>query len=477
VEAFAMFDSPAEALKFIQQNDVAMVDLKVAGLRGQWLHVTIPASRFGTKHFEEGVGYDGSSGSGFAAIESGDVCARPDPSTAFIDPFWERKTLSFICDTVSADTRELLSIDPRCTLRRAVQYMRSTGIADEAWMAPEFEFTVYDRVELINEPYHTSVVIRSAERVNSGDAVPLPHMGGYMASPPSEQLHDLRSDIALTLGELGVPVCYHHHEVGAAGQCEVEIELVPLPRVADMAMLTKYVIKNVARRHNKLATFMPKPILNEPGNGMHVHQRLEKNGKPVFFDDSGQRYADMSDTGLQYIGGLLAHGQALTALTNPSTNSFKRLIEGYEAPVALFFSLANRSAAIRIPRYAKKPASKRIEYRPGDFTCNIYYALAAMLMAGLDGVRQRIDVAARHFGPFDVDISHQPAEFRAKIDALPRSLMGAMAALQADCDFLLAGEVFTQPFIDAWCTMLRRQRVDAVAHRPHPFEFQLYLDC
>jgi len=472
-----MFESAAEALEFIQQEQVAMVDLKVSGLRGQWLHVTVPASRFVREHFEEGVGFDGSSGAGFTSVESGDVCARPDPTTAFIDPFWERKTLSFICDTVSADTHQPLSADSRGTLRRAVQYLRSTGIADEAWMAPEFEFTIYDRVELINEAFHTSVAIQSAERFNGGDSVPLQHMGGYMASPPGDRLHDLRSDIAMTLANLGVPVRYHHHEVGAAGQCEIEIDLVPAPRVADVAMLTKYVIKNVARRHGKLATFMPKPILNEPGNGMHVHQRLTKAGKPLFYESNGKRYANFSELGLQYIGGLLSHGQALTALTNPSTNSFKRLVEGYEAPVALFFSLANRSAAVRIPRYAQSPDDKRLEYRPPDFTCNIYYALAGMLLAGLDGIRQKVDVAARNFGPFDVDISHQPDDFRAKITALPRSLMGAIAALQADSEFLCRGEVFSRSFIDAWSVMLRRQHVDAVAHRPHPYEFQLYLDC
>jgi len=472
-----MFSSAAEARKFIEGHEVAMVDLKVAGVRGQWLHVTLPAGRLSEKHFEHGVGYDGSSGSGFTTIESGDVCAKPDPTTAFLDPFWDRPTLSFICDTVTADCGAIVPIDPRTTLRRAVAHLQQSGVADRAWMAPEFEFTVYDRVEVINGPYETAVSISSSEAVNDGHSAATPRLGGYMATPPSEQLHNLRSEIVMILERLGIPVKYHHHEVGAAGQCEIEIELEPLPLVADHAMLVKYVVKNVAQRHGKLATFMPKAVFDEPGNGMHVHQRLEKDGKPLFYDASGRNYAELSDAGLSYVGGLLLHGRALTGLTNPSTNSFKRLVEGYEAPVNLFFSLANRSAAIRIPKYAVLPHDKRIEYRPADFTCNVYYALAGMLMAGLDGIERKIDVAEHSFGPFDVDISKLEAALRNKITALPRSLFDALQELRNDHQFLLRGDVFGSEFIEHWTSVLHRQHADAVAHRPHPYEYQLYFDC
>ena len=325
-----MFQSPQEALKFIKDNDIAMVDLKVTGLAGQWMHITIPASGFDESHFEQGVGYDGSSGSGFTTVESGDVVALPEPTTGFMDPFWELPTLSFICRTVTADTREPFPIDPRTVAYRAVKYMEASGIADEAWMAPEFEFHVFDAVDVVNEPYQTGVAVRCAETQPEGATPAIRTKAGYMRMPPAEQLHDLRSEIVLELQQLGIPVRYHHHEVGASGQCEIEVNLMPLLKAADATMLIKYVVKNVARRHNKLATFMPKPIYGEAGNGMHVHQRLTKKGKPLFFDNSAGRYADLSDTALHYIGGLLRHGQALTGLTNPSTNSFKRLVEGYE---------------------------------------------------------------------------------------------------------------------------------------------------
>jgi len=471
-----MFSSSSEALKFIADQEIAMVDLKVTGIGGQWLHITVPARTFSQIFFESGVGYDGSSGAGFSPIECGDVCARPDPTTAFIDPFWDKPTISFICDTVSADTHEPLSTDPRSILQRAVAYMRSTGIADEAWMAPEFEFHVFDRVALVNNPYHTSIRVEYSEVAQEGGSVAIPTMGGYMRVPPSEQLHNLRTEMALTLEGMNIPVRYHHHEVGAAGQCEIEIDLDTLPRVADHTMIIKYVIKNIAHRHGKLATFMPKPVYDEPGNGMHVHQKLKKNGKPIFYDETEQNYANLSDTALHYIGGLLQHGAALTALTNPSTNSFKRLVEGYEAPVNLFFSLANRSAAIRIPKYAVTPQEKRIEFRPPDFTANIYIALAAMLMAGLDGIEKKFDLNKYSFGPFDVDITKQDDVFKSKIGALPRTLFYALSILKEDQDFLTKGEVLSSEFIQNWIVSKRKRDCDGVDHRPHPFEYQLYLD-
>jgi len=317
-----VFDSAADALKYIEVNDLAMVDLKVVGVAGQWLHLTVPARQFTQKHFEEGVGYDGSSGAGFGEVESGDVAARPDPSSAFVDPFWEHPTISFLCDTIAADTKEQLASDPRNIARRAVERMRTIGVADEAWMGPEFEFHVFDRVEVANEPYYTNVEIHSAEVHPDGLTSAIPHKHGYLRVPPSEQLHDLRAEISLMLEKLGIPVRYHHHEVGAPGQCEIEVDLAPLLCVADHTMLIKYVIKNLARRRGKLATFMPKPVFGEAGNGMHVHQMLTKGGQPFFYDRKQKNYANLSDLALQYIGGLLKHGRALAGLTNPSTNSY-----------------------------------------------------------------------------------------------------------------------------------------------------------
>ena len=471
-----MFENAADALKYIAEHDIAMVDLKVVGLTGQWLHITIPASTFAQKHFEEGVGYDGSSGAGFGKVEDGDVAAMPDPTAAFLDPFWEQPTISFLCDTVAADTKDPFAGDPRTIARRAVQHMRRSGIADEAWMGPEFEFHVFDRVEVVNEPYDVAVVIRSAEVHSDGTTPAIGAKGGYLRMPPSDHLHNLRSEISLMLDGMGIAVRYHHHEVGAPGQCEIEIDLDTLVRAGDHTMMIKYVVKNVARRHGKLATFMPKPVYGEAGNGMHVHQKLEKAGRNLFYDEHEANYANLSDTALHYVGGLLKHGRALTGLTNPSTNSFKRLVEGYEAPVNLFFSLANRSAAIRVPRYAVRPQDKRIEYRPPDFTGNIYLTLSAMLMAGIDGIESKVDVAAEHFGPFDVDIGRQDEGFRRRITPLPRSLRDALAALREDHKFLLKGEVFSQSLIDRWISLKQSTESAGVAARPHPHEYELYLD-
>lgn len=471
-----MFASIPEALNYLKKHDVAMVDLKICSVVGQWLHVSLPASQVTERLFVEGVGYDGSAGSGYTSVESGDVCALPRPDSGFVDPFWDHPTLSFLCDTVTADTQQLLPSDPRTIAQRAVAYLRQTGIADECWMAPEFEFHVFDRVHVRTEPYHVAIRIEASEVQTDGLAPPIPHKAGYFRVPPTEQLHNLRSDIALTLEKLGVPIRYHHHEVGASGQCEVEVLMQPLLRAADQAMLVKYVIKNVARRHGRLATFMPKPIFGEAGNGMHVHQRLTKEGKPLFFDERRRNYANLSDLALHYIGGLLSHGPALTGLTNPSTNSYKRLVEGYEAPVNLFFSLANRSAAIRVPKYAESPDEKRIEYRPPDFTGNIYTTLAAMLLAGIDGVQQKIDPSARNFGPFDVDIARQPAEFRHKILGVPRSLDDALDALEQGREFLTRGEVFPEAFLRGWIEGKRQNENRLISINPHPYEFVLHLD-
>ncbi len=486
-----MFESAAEALKYIKDKDIAMIDLKIVGIAGQWLHVTIPARQFTQKKFEEGVGYDGSSGSGFSSVESGDMAAIPRAETAFLDPFWSQPTISFLCDTVAADTKEPCPSDPRTIAARAVAYLRSTGLADEAWMGPEFEFHVFDRVEVVNDMYEWGVRITAPEADSEGLTAAIPYKQGYLRVPPTDQLHDLRSEISLALEAMGVPVKYHHHEVGAPGQCEIEIELGTLMHAADQAMLIKYVVKNVARRHDKLATFMPKPILNEAGNGMHVHQKLEKGGQPIFFDQTGKNYANLSNLALQYTCGLLKHGQALSGITNPSTNSYKRLVEGHEAPVSLFFSLANRCAAIRVPRYAVSPKDKRIEYRPPDFTGNVYLTMAAMLMAGIDGIQSHLEPRAAQpvgsqaggaagrayrFGPFDINVEQQSDEFRNQIATLPRTLYDALEALSADHAFLLKGNVFSEAFLKGWATTKRRDETEAINVRPHPYEYHLYLD-
>lgn len=466
-----MFATVQDALRFISEKQVEMVDLKVAGVHGRWLHVSIPARRFGEQDFAEGVGYDGSSGAGYASVENGDVAALPDPATAFIDPFLQPRTLSFICTTVRADTKEPLRSDPRATALRAVERMRNTRLADEVLMAPEYEFYVFERAQTVNETLRTIVELQPVEAIDDGAL-----RRAYMLTPPADRLHDIRAEIAMTLEQIGVAVRYHHHEVGEYGQCEIEVGMTGLVRAADQAMLVKYVTKNVAAKHGKIATFMPKPIYGHAGNGMHVHQKLELAGHPIFYDPSDKAYAHLSGVALGYIGGLLAHGRALAALTNPSTNSFKRLVPGYEAPVSLFFSLANRSAAIRIPRYAVSPADKRIEYRPPDATCNVYLALAAMLMAGLDGIETKIDVKSRHFGPFDVDFAHQPAEFRAKVAALPTSLTQAMSALAEDSGFLTKGGVFALDQLTNWAEQKIHQEAQEIERRPHPYEFALYLD-
>lgn len=471
-----MFSSPQEAHKFIKDNGIDMVDLKVVGIAGQWLHITVPARQFTQKHFEEGVGYDGSSGAGYGKVESGDVVARPEPESAFVDPFCEHPTLSFFCETLKADTKDPMPNDPRTIARRAVEYLRSTGIADQAWMAPEFEFHVLDSVDVVNTPYHVSVDVHSSETEPEGATPAIGRKLGYLRTPPAEHLHDLRTEACLELEKLGVPVRYHHHEVGAPGQCEIEVDLHPLVQAADHAMLIRYIVKNVARRRGKLATFMPKVAFGEAGNGMHVHQKLTSDGKFVFFDRKRKNYADLSELALQYTAGLLLHGRALTGITNPSTNSFKRLVEGYEAPVNLFFSLANRSAAIRVPKYAVSPEDKRIEYRPPDMTGNIYLTLAAMLMAGLDGIERKIDPAEHNLGPFDVDVAKQDAASRSKITPLPRSLYAALDSLKKDHAFLTKGEVFSESFIDAWIEAKHNNDASAIASRPHPYEFELYLD-
>jgi len=472
-----MFSELKEAQTWIQENDIEQIDLKFCDIWGRWHHLTISAKSFDEKLMQRGIGFDGSS-VGFKSIKSGDMVMVPDLSSAFYDPFCELPTLSFLCTTLEADTRELFPYDPRSIARRADRFMREEGIADTAIWGPEFEFYVFDKVSWENSIHTASYRIWCEEgRWNAskpGSGYTMPLHGGYHAIPPRDRLFDLRSRIAARLDAAGFPVKYHHHEVGGPGQCEIETALISgTHRCGDAAVLVKYLARLTAMEDDLTATFMPKPLFGEAGSGLHHHQRLEKDGGNLFYDAGG--YASLSSTALSYIGGLLLHGPAVLALTNPSTNSYRRLIPGFEAPISAIFSAGNRSAAIRIPRYANAADSTRIEFRPPDATANPYLAATAQLMAGLDGIRQGIQPEELGFGPVDDDIFSWSEEKRSGIKALPTSLGEALDALQADHDFLLAGGVFSREMILRWIEV-KRKEVRMVSDRPHPFEMELYFD-
>jgi glutamine synthetase len=471
-----MFQDFSAAAAFVREHDVRMIDLKFTDLWGRWRHVTLSATEFVPKLMSAGVGFDGSS-VGLRSVKSGDMALIPDLSTGRLDPFWETLTLSFICFTVEADSKQLYFRDPRVIARRAEEYMVATGIAGESRWGPEFEFYVFDKVSFENGVNVSSYRVDSVEAdwhsAEGGHGHYVPLHGGYHAIPPKDQLFNLRARIATTLEGMGIPVKYHHHEVGGPGQCEIETPLMGLLSAADAAQTLKYVAKMVARQAAQTVTFMPKPLYGEAGNGMHFHQQLFKGGVNQFYDPTG--YTLLSKTALYYIGGLLTHAPALLAFTNPSTNSYRRLIPGYEAPVNCFFSKGNRSAAIRVPAYATEPEKVRFEYRPPDATCNPYLAMAAMLMAGLDGIYRQIDPTAAGFGPIDENIFDWSPERLATIQALPTSLKEALDALKADHAFLLAGDVFEEEMIADWIKV-KLGEVYAVRNRPHPYEVQLYFD-
>jgi glutamine synthetase len=473
-----MVPTNEEVLKFVKAQSIEMVDLKVVDLIGRCHHVTIPASQLSKSTFTDGIGIDASSYPGYKKVAAGDMKIIPDTATRIIDRFPDINTLSVVCDICEPDGTPYLRY-PRNVARRAEQYMASTrkGVA---LFSPELEFYVFDEIRFISETHQSSYYIDSTEafwntgrQENPNLGYKFPSQTGYHGIPPADSTFNLRSKLVKLIEESGIPVKYHHHEVGAA-QVEIEVLHDTLLRSADAVMLMKYLIKNIAHQDGKVATFMPKPLYLEAGNGMHVHQYLSDGKNSLFYDKDG--YAGMSQTALNYIGGLLKHGPALLAFTSPSTNSYKRLIPGYEAPVNLFYAASNRTAAARIPMYDANKQRARIEFRPPDATCNPYLALSAMLMAGLDGIENKIDPAVEGFGPFEIDIAEMPEQERASIRALPSSLQDALNALRDDHDFLLAGGVFTEDLIDAWIEYKMRKEVNQLRARPHPYEFELYSD-
>ncbi len=454
-----------------------MVDLRFVDFPGLTQHFSVLPRVMTADKFQEGLGFDGSSIRGWRNIHESDMLVIPDPETAFIDPFFEHPTLVMMCDILDPVTREAYGRCPRTILKKAVAHLQSTGVADSAFFGPEAEFFIFDEVRFDTREHESYYHVDSIEgQWNTGRQEPGGNLGfkprhkeGYFPTPPTDKFQDLRTEMVLIMERCGIEVEVQHHEVATAGQAEIDLKFDNILRMADKLVLYKYIVKNTAIRHGKTATFMPKPLWNDNASGMHVHQSLWKDGKPLF---AGDGYAGFSELGLHYIGGLLKHAKALTALTAPTTNSFKRLVPGFEAPVNLAYSSRNRSACCRIPVYASSPKSTRVEFRPPDPSCNPYLAFAGLLMAGLDGVLNKI-----HPGePTDKDLYDLPAEEAARIEQLPGSLAEALDILESDHQWLLEGDVFSDDVIHTWLEYKRQHEVNEVNQRPHPYEFHLYYD-
>ena len=473
-----MFKSLEECKSSCEKNGVKMADFMMIDLNGRWRHLTMPIDRFTEDTLRDGVGFDGSN-YGFAPVEKSDMVFVPDLSTAYLDKFAEVPTIAMIGDVfvIELPDNRRFDQDPRNVAFHAEEYMRSMEIADEMRIGPEFEFHVFDHVSYDVQPSYSMFSIDSEQaewNTGNGDknlGYKMPHKGGYHMAPPMDTLSGFRSRATLMMEECGILVKYHHHEVGGPGQLEIEVEFGGMREMADKTMMTKHIVKNAAYAEGKSATFMPKPIFDEAGNGMHVHMHLFKDGKPLFYDENG--YSQLSDTALYFIGGIMKHARALCGFTNPSTNSYKRLTPGYEAPVTIGFATSNRSSIIRIPAYAKAPDKKRFELRSPDGTCNPYYAYSAVLMAGIDGVLNKIDPVAEGFGPYDFNLYTLSDEEKGKIQSLPRSLDEALDALEADHEFLTQGGVFPQRLIDLW---ISNKRAEAARYNkmPSPLEFDMY---
>ena len=477
--------TPEKILKKVKDENIKFIDLKFLDLPGLWQHFTITPSEIGVDDpdgaksgiWTEGIGFDGSSIRGFQEIHESDMLLKLDPETAIIDPMCAYPTLSIICDIFDPITAKAYSRDPRYIAKKSVKYLKSTGIADTCYCGPEAEFFIFDDVRFDQDQKSGYYFIDSVEADWNSGREEKPNLAykprfkeGYFPVPPTDSLQDLRSEIVDVMTSVGLDIEVHHHEVATAGQCEIDMKYKDLLKMGDQLLWFKYVIKNVCRKHNRVATFMPKPLFQDNGSGMHVHQSLFKDGKNVFFDAKG--YALISQTAKYYIGGLLKHAEALCAICSPSTNSYKRLVPGFEAPVNLVYSARNRSAAVRIPMYSDNPKAKRIEFRPPDATSNGYLALSALLMAGLDGIENKIDPGQ----PFDKDTYTLSAKEAKKLKTVPGSLEQAINALEKDHKFLLKGDVYTQDVIDVWIDYKRRKEIDEIRLRPHPHEFYLYFD-
>jgi len=468
---------PKDVLAFAKEKKVEIVDLKFVDVPGLWQHFSITTSELHEDLFNEGIGFDGSSIRGFQTINESDMLLFPDPETAMLDPFSALPTLSLICNIRDPLTGQEYTRDPRYVARKAEKYLQSTGVADTSYWGPEIEFYIFDNIRFDQSYNYGFYFIDSEEGAwNTGNEL-RPNLGykprykeGYFPVPPMDHLQDVRSDMVRTLEKCGVVVEIHHHEVGTAGQSEIDLKYTTLTKMADQVLLYKYIVKNVARRHGKTVTMMPKPIFQDNGSGMHTHQSLWKKGKNVFYDKKG--YALLSDTARFYIGGLLKHASALCGFIAPTTNSYRRLVPGYEAPINLAYSQRNRSACVRIPTYSSSEKARRLEFRTPDPSCNPYYAFPAMLMAGLDGIKRKIEPPA----PIEKDLYELPESEAKKIKSMPGSLDQALDALERDHDFLLEGNVFTPDVIETWLAYKRKREVDAIRLRPHPHEFSLYFD-
>jgi glutamine synthetase len=468
---------PQDVMSLIKEKSVKAVDLRFVDLPGMWQHFTVSTKEFSADVFDEGIGFDGSSIRGFQAIQESDMLLFPDPDSTFLDPFAAVPTLVMICDVRDPVTGEAYSRDPRYIATKAERYLKSTGIADTAYFGPEPEFFILDDVRFDQSYNYGYYYIDAAEGFWNSGKEEGPNLGykprykeGYFPVAPTDSHQDIRTEMMMTLEEVGVHVEVHHHEVATAGQAEIDMRFDSLRNMGDKLLKFKYVIKNVARRHGKTVTLMPKPLFQDNGSGMHVHQSLWKAKKNLFFE--GGTYADLSKTALHYIGGILKHAPALLAFCAPTTNSYRRLVPGYEAPINLIYSQRNRSAAVRIPAYSRSEKAKRVEVRFPDPAANGYLAFSAMLMAGLDGIQNKIMPPA----PMDKDLYDLEPEDLAKVAKAPGSLDVVLDALEKDHQFLLKGDVFTQDVIDVWLDYKRTKEVDAIRLRPHPWEYALYYD-
>lgn len=468
--------TPKDVLAMAKEKGARVVDLRFMDFQGIWQHFTVPLCELTESSFEDGFGFDGSSIRGWQAIHQSDMLVVPDAATAKMDPFFEVPTLVLIGNILDPITREPYSRDPRHIAQQAEAYLKSSGIGDVAYFGPEAEFFIFDDIRFESANNHAFYAIDSIEGIWNSGREECPNLGykprhkeGYFPVPPMDKFQDVRTEMLLTLEDLGIAVECQHHEVATAGQAEIDMLFKPLLQMGDQLVWYKYVLKNVANKYGHIVTFMPKPLFNDNGTGMHIHISIWKGGKPLF---AGDKYAGVSQEALYAIGGILKHCPALCAFTNPTTNSYKRLVPGFEAPVNLAYSSRNRSAAIRIPMYSPSPKAKRIEFRTPDPSCNGYMAFSAILMAMLDGIENKIDPG----DPLDKDIYDLPPEELAEIPSAPGSLEEALENLKKDHEFLLKGDVFTPDVIEMWINYKIKKEINEVRLRPHPHEFFLYFD-